>query len=827
MAEAYELQYKKVHNTLEKPAGNSVYGNQVGQRVNNLLAPKITTETLGEYSIPLPPPDPESASDPRNSPYAIQVTADHLTNKDYFINSDFYQPETEYELATEKNETTKEVKYVAKPSCLSQYKRRWYRSTVTKARNTFCPLTANFQDKRSYTSLVGGQGTTSLDGYSMICSHKILIDASKNYMFQLSTGTTDSLPSGWKIGFQLMCENIAEGAINNAPANSKHYTQAYTQFDSNSIINGWSGKPIAINLNKIMIDDATIQKFTNPLQYTYIDKIKVPGSDPVKYISYVDSWAPWQKARYQYLIIYLFLPNDAAIALAENYQFFLYEGEEVAILDHQGTILGFTSETPLHLQLSPNIESVATWTLQDSGIFTDENFKPSFEISADGDLVLKLAAVKTTSTNDVTLKDILAYLKATDKELVAVPYIDYNTYYENKGKSINKTRSLKYKNSGVKRLYTESNWVKYINVVRSEKDKNHFYETNQEITIGSEKRYSSYVCNPDVHIGAYRFDYFIKGGNIATSTWSIPFSHASNSTALPQKITERYNAYNLECLSFDNSVFKVAQPKEYAHNEKPIFITLPDDVEKVRTFFQKKYHFTPIIQRLYHGIPEPINPTLPPANPPTRPDITIVAKAAPRRAPSTNIDVSGIKPMQPIYEYKSYSAFVKQDKHLYLRPVKEDDPLPGLQIFGNCRAHPLNPKAEDGIELSEEEEVLNALSAATHTDNTSLDYGAIKWVKMFFQWEVWEWGNKKRLTDPIIGDRFGLWGRNDVIFQKEKMMNINHSPFIYIAQACSWCDSSTAVGDKIPFYFEWQDITFAKTKNDNIIAFPTAWIKQP
>ena len=784
-------------------------------------------ETLGEYSIPLPPPDPESASDPRNSPYAIQVTADHLTNKAYFINSDFYKPETEYELATEKNETTKEVKYVAKPSCLSRYKRRWYRGTVTKARNTFCPLTANFQDKRSYTSLVGGQGTTSLDGYSMICSHKILIDASKNYMFQLSTGTTDSLPSGWKIGFQLMCENIAEGAIDNAPANSKHYTQAYTQFDSNSIINGWSGKPIAINLNKIMIDDATIQKFTNPLQYTYIDKIKVQGSDPVKYISYVDSWAPWQKARYQYLIIYLFLPNDANIALAENYQFFLYEGEEVAILDHQGTILGFTSETPLHLQLSPSIESVATWTLQDSGIFTDENFKPSFEISADGDLVLKLAAVKTTSTNDVTLKDILVYLKATNKELVAVPYIDYNTYYENKGKSINKTRSLKYKNSGVKRLYTESNWVKYINVVRSEKDKNHFYETNQEITIGSEKRYSSYVCNPDVHIGAYRFDYFIKGGNIATSTWSIPFSHASNSTALPQKTTERYNAYNLECLSFDNSVFKVAQPKEYAHNEKPIFITLPDDVEKVRTFFQKKYHFTPIIQRLYHGIPEPINPTLPPANPPTRPDITIVAKAAPRRAPSTSIDVSGIKPMQPIYEYKSYSAFVKQDKHLYLRPVKDGDPLPGLQIFGNCRAHPLNSKVEDEMELSEEEEVFNTLSAATHTDSTSLNHSAIKWVKMFFQWEVWEWGNKKRLTDPIIGDRFGLWGRNDVIFQKEKMMNINHSPFIYIAQACSWCDSSTAVGDKIPFYFEWQDITFAKTENDNIIAFPTAWIKQP
>ena len=437
--------------------------------------------------------------------------------------------------------------------------------------------------------------------------------------------------------------------------------------------------------------------------------------------------------------------------------------------------------------------------------------------------MLKLAAVQTTSENDITLKDILTYLKATNKELVAVPYIDYNIYHNDK--TINKTRSLKYKNTGVKRIYTESNWVKYINVVRSEKDKNHFYETNQEITIGSEKRYSSYVCNPDVHIGAYRFDYFIKGGNIDTSTWSIPFSHASNSTALPQETTERYNAYNLECLSFDKSVFKVAQPEGYTNHSTPIFITLPDDVEKVQTFFKKKYHFTPIIQRLYHGIPEPITPTLPPANPPTRPDITIVAKAAPRRAPSTNIDVSGIKPMQPIYEYKSYSAFVKQDKHLYLRPVKEGDPLPGLQIFGNCRAHPLNPKAEEGIELAEKTEINNALDAKTN--NASLNKDAIKWVKMFFQWEVWEWGNKKRLNDPIIGDRFGLWGRDDVIFQKEKMMNINHSPFIYIAQACSWCDSSTAVDDKIPFYFEWQDITFAKTENDNIIAFPTAWIKKP
>lgn len=798
MAEVYELQYKKVHNTLEKPAGNSVYGNQVGQRVNNLLASKITMETLAPYSVPLPKPDLGLESDPTKiAPYAIQVTPEYLQNKNFFINDDFYQPEIKYELDTTNN------KYTAKPSCLSRYKQRWYKGTVTNAAATFCPLTSSFQDGYARSSLVSGTVTTDLVGYSMICSHKILVDVSKNYMFQLCSGT-NSLPADWKIGFQLMCENIAEGSIPNAPANSKHYTQAYTQLNSSAIINGWDGKPIAINLNKIMTDEATLNKFTNPLQYTYVQT------------DYVSQWAPWQKARYQYLIVYLFIPNAADVALAENYQFFLYEGEEVAILDHQGTVLGFTGETPLVLQLSTNIEAVATWTLQDSGIFTDENFKPSFEISIDGNLVLKLSAVQTTSTQGVTLEDILTYLKATNKELVAVPYIDYNMYYADKKKTVNKTRSLKYRNIGIKRMYTESNWVKYINVVRSEKDKNHFYETNQELTWGTEKgRYSSYVCNPDVHIGAYRFNYFINGTDISTSTWSIPFSHASNSAALPQETTKKYEniAYSLKCLSFDNSVFKVAQPTEYAHYSTPIPIALPDDVTKVKEVFAKKYHFTPVIKTTLNGQVIDFNSELPPANPPTRPDITILAKA-PRRATSTKIDLNTTKPM-PVFESQSFSAFVKQDKHLYLRPIKEGDPLPGLQVFGNCREHLMEP--------DEETEVFDALDTATN--NASLNHSAIKWVKMFFQWEIWEWGTKKRLNDPIIGDRFGLWGRNNVIFQKEKMMNINHSPFIYIAQACSWCDSSTAVGDKIPFYFEWQDITFAKTENNNIVAFPTVWKK--
>ena len=797
MAEVYELQYKKVHNTLEKPSGDSVYGNRVGQRVDNLLIPRITDETLARYDVPLIP----------DSPYAIQVTTEHLNGKKHFINSDFYQPEIEYKLDTANSN------FAAKPSCLPQYKRGWYKcESVNIASNTFCPLTANFQDGSAYSSLVSGAGATKLGGYG-ICSHKILVDVSKNYMFQLSSGLKDGLPDGWKIGFQLMCENVAEGTIKGGPINSKHYTQAYTQFNDSAIIDGWNGKPIAINLNNIMDE-----KFTSPLKYTYV------GQD------YVNQWAPWENARYQYLIVYLFIRNPNELSLEknyQNYQFFLYEGDEVAILDHQGTILGFTGETPLTLKVSTAINAVGTWTLQDSGIFTDQNFQPSFDISADGNLVLKMAAIQTTSENSVPLKDILKYLKDKNKELVAVPYVDYNMYDRKAHENINKTRSLKYRRTGAKRMYTESNWVKYINVVRSEKDKSHFYEINKKLE-GKDKDgwYSSYVCNPDVHIGAYRFDYFINGSNdsndsnINTFNWSISFSHESNSNALPKEVTEPYKGYDLPCLSFKGSVFQVAQPKEYTRNPNPVPITLPEDLTTVQESFQKKYNFTVVTGLMQHGqIIDPTN-TLPPAVKPVHPDVTILAKAPQRKAPSRiTLPPGGIivPPIKDTIETVSLSAFVKQDKHLYLRPVLEGGPLPGLQVFGNCRAHTMEPGS------AEENEVFNALDIATQ--NTSLNHSAIKWVKMFFQWEVWEWGNKKRLSDPIIGDRFGLWGRSDVVFKKEAMMNINHSPFIYIAQACSWCDSSTAASDKIPFYFEWQDITFAKTAENNIIAFPSAWKK--
>ena len=79
MAEVYELQYKKVHNTLEKPSGDSVYGNRVGQRVDNLLIPRITDETLARYDVPLI----------NDSPYAEQVTTEHLRGKKHVINSEW------------------------------------------------------------------------------------------------------------------------------------------------------------------------------------------------------------------------------------------------------------------------------------------------------------------------------------------------------------------------------------------------------------------------------------------------------------------------------------------------------------------------------------------------------------------------------------------------------------------------------------------------------------------------------------------------------------------------------------------------------------------
>ena len=819
MAEAYELQYKKVHNTLEKPAGDSVYGNQVGQRVNNLLAPKITTETLGTYNT--------RKHLPTGVYYITQVTNESPDNFTYFINKDFYKPETEYILDTSSGD------YIAQPSYLARYKKGWYHSTVAQALDTYAPLTANFQDiqvndalvARANSSLVAGQyfhqappkgsNDKALDQYSMVCSSKILIDLNKNYMFQLAS-SVNSLPDKWKIGFQLMCENIAEAKLDNKQnyLNAKHYTQAYTTFDDTAVFENWDGKPISINLNTLFTSQSQKDNFTNPLKYTYIDnKDKLTG------------WAPWQHARYQYLIVYIFIPTEEEISLIENYQFFLYEGSEVAILDTQGTILGFTGERPLSLQVSTAAEAQTTWTLQSSGIFTDKNFKPTFTIQ-NNDLVLNVSMIETMSDNTVTFSEILQYLKDTKKELVAVPYIDYQDYDSASKQIKNRTRKTVYRNTGTSTNSSAANWIRYVNVVRSAKDTNHFYQTTQKILVGDKEKYCFYTCNPDVHFGVYRFNYFINP--TSTNLWSITFSHDSNKNNLPKdknangtNITEIKDGYNLNCLSFSNSVFQVAQPTEYTRNSAAVYVTLPKDVEKLAAI-SEKYHFTPKYELPNNTI---IGGDITPPNIPTPPNIWFHDEArAPRKAhidlgtstlPGLNGSL-GDKYFPTKGEDTSACAYAKQDKHLYLRPIQAGGALPGLQVLGNCREHKLTP--------NEQTEISTALSQVQDID-PKLNIPNITWVKIFFQWEVWEWGSKTKLNDPIIGDRFGLWARDDVVFKKETDVNITHSPYVYIAKACSGA-TSPSVDELVKFYFEWQEIKFAPTAEGNIIAFPTAWIKK-
>ena len=81
---------------------------------------------------------------------------------------------------------------------------------------------------------------------------------------------------------------------------------------------------------------------------------------------------------------------------------------------------------------------------------------------------------------------IFACLKDTKKELVAVPYIDYQDYDSASKQVKNRTRKTVYRNTGTSTNSSAANWIRYVNVVRSAKDANHFYQTTQKILAGSQ-----------------------------------------------------------------------------------------------------------------------------------------------------------------------------------------------------------------------------------------------------------------------------------------------------------------------------------------------------
>ena len=230
MADAYELEYKKVHNTLQKDAPANTYGNRIGQKVANLLYPMISEDRslISNYTYDSYADGTTIWRDNKNVTRALSYDFVYGPNmvpsgenpgpKEYIaspnipgttpvINSDFFTP---YSIAG----TRGSIVYT------ENYRKGWYRSVNVPI---FCPwtLAPNSNDKipspldtykhdfravfnedfHDYVDDIYGSNASHT-----YLSHKILLEQNTEYVFQM-VNRYNIWPDGAKIFMQFMIEN--------------------------------------------------------------------------------------------------------------------------------------------------------------------------------------------------------------------------------------------------------------------------------------------------------------------------------------------------------------------------------------------------------------------------------------------------------------------------------------------------------------------------------------------------------------------------------------------------------------------------------------------
>lgn len=108
----YELTYKKIHNTLKPDKAPNGFGNKIGQKLNNLVAPtlknyrSLTGVTQSEFKTIVESALDETEEDGKSFNYMSTMGIDIFNNNvpegQYststpMINADFYTPEFYYE----------------------------------------------------------------------------------------------------------------------------------------------------------------------------------------------------------------------------------------------------------------------------------------------------------------------------------------------------------------------------------------------------------------------------------------------------------------------------------------------------------------------------------------------------------------------------------------------------------------------------------------------------------------------------------------------------------------------------------------------------------
>ena len=230
MASNYELEYKKIHNTLEKEAEPNSFGYRIGQRISNLLEPYVlgatnlksdiqynsyktlvwrddvsTTKALAFDLI-----DNKNILEQNAGPIREFSPSTELEQQNPFvINSDFYTPP--YVLGLKSS----------KIYC-DQYESRWYLNTKEAL---FCPNTLDLVNGHENNEYISRHDFRSVfksfadsDGQSYeeeilgakaektLISHKVYLEQDTNYMFQM-VNRYNKWPNSSHIIVQYFIEN--------------------------------------------------------------------------------------------------------------------------------------------------------------------------------------------------------------------------------------------------------------------------------------------------------------------------------------------------------------------------------------------------------------------------------------------------------------------------------------------------------------------------------------------------------------------------------------------------------------------------------------------
>ncbi len=173
MANTYELNYQKIHNTLEKDAGPNIYGDIVGKRVTNLMPTHIRSgRSLASDKTYEQVKDDSAANTIDLKTILFNFAQPDEYTKLYVVNSDFYQQNYDTQI--------KNNSYVKVNSSI--YPNHWYQCCD---KGLFFPWTLTWAYTVAYPSCYRDIRSLPFISNEAYCTGKIKINPYEDYIFQI------------------------------------------------------------------------------------------------------------------------------------------------------------------------------------------------------------------------------------------------------------------------------------------------------------------------------------------------------------------------------------------------------------------------------------------------------------------------------------------------------------------------------------------------------------------------------------------------------------------------------------------------------------------